>query len=134
MSNILNVSEGSFLAIHSMAILSSVLPNGRSVKNLARKLNASEAHLAKVLQRLVKAGLVESTRGAGGGFKLNKPPRYISFLDIYEAIEGKLGTGICPFGRKRCMFPRCIFGISLNSISRDIYDVLKGIKLSKFAK
>jgi Rrf2 family protein len=46
--------------------------------------------MAKVLRRLVHAKLLESTRGAHGGFSLARPTSEITFLDVLEAIEGPL--------------------------------------------
>ena len=43
----------------------------------------------KLVSRLSAAGLIESTRGTGGGFRLSRPPASISLADIVEAIEAQ---------------------------------------------
>ncbi len=130
--SLVNISEGASLALHGLAIIAKNLPKRMNIKILAKKLNASEAHLAKVFQKLSKAGLVKSVRGPSGGFELNKAPKNISFLEIYEIIEGKIILGKCPLNKINCTFKSCIFDNELNKISKDIYDTFKNIHLSDF--
>jgi FeS assembly SUF system regulator len=49
----------------------------------------------KLVSRLSAAGLIESTRGTGGGFRLSRPPATISLVDIVEAIEGPIALTAC---------------------------------------
>jgi len=49
----------------------------------------------KILESLVKTGLVKSYRGAGGGFTLGRPPEDISMRHIIEAVEGPLALNQC---------------------------------------
>jgi len=132
MNNLVNVSEGSYLALHGLALIARSSPERMNVKTLAKMLYASEAHLAKVFQKLSKADLVKSVRGPAGGFELNHPAEEISFLDIFETLEGKVILGDCPFGKPNCYFNSCIFNNELNRISLDIYETFKRIKLSDY--
>ena len=132
MNNLVNVSEGSYLALHGLAYIAQHESDRLSVKKLAEVLHASEAHLAKVFQKLSKADLVKSVRGPAGGFELNKPAEEVNFLEIYEIIEGKVKLGGCPFGKINCAFQSCIFNTELTRISQDIYDTFKNMKLSDF--
>ena len=134
MRNLVNVSEGSYLALHGLAYIAMHSPERVSVKKLAEILHASEAHLAKVFQKLSKAELVKSVRGPAGGFELNDPNGEINFLQIYEIIEGRVNLGGCPFGKTGCAFNSCIFNQELNRISQDIYDTFKNLKLSDFTR
>lgn len=128
--NLVNLSEGSFLALHSLALIAQKQPERLTVKALAEELQASQAHLAKVFQKLSKAELVTAVRGPTGGFVLNKDPQSISFLEIYEVMEGKIDTSGCPLGKEFCAFSKCIFNKEVHRISSDIYDSYKKIKLS----
>lgn len=132
MNNLINVSESTYLALHGLAFIAQQSPNRVSVKKLADILQASEAHLAKVFQKLSKASLVKSVRGPSGGFVLNMEPSEISFLSIFEIIEGKVDLGECPFGKIHCAFKTCIFNQELNRISQDVYNTFNTIKLSDF--
>ncbi|WP_326525447.1 RrF2 family transcriptional regulator [Sphingomonas sp.] len=49
----------------------------------------------KLVSRLSAAGLIESARGTGGGFRLARPPATISLADIVEAIEGPIALTAC---------------------------------------
>ena len=51
--------------------------------------------LAKVFQHLVRAGLVRSVRGSGGGVALARAPGEISVLEVIEAIEGPIALQRC---------------------------------------
>jgi len=132
MNNIINMSEGSYLALHGLVLITKKSPERVNVKVLADSLNASEAHLAKVFQKLGKAGIVKSVRGPLGGFELKKSSDEITFLDIFEIIEGKVVLEKCPFGKSECAFKNCIFSNRLNMISKEVYDVFKNLKLSDY--
>ncbi len=134
MSHLINVSEAASLALHGLAIVAQKSPNKINAKYLAEKLNASEAHLAKIFQRLSKSGIIRSFRGPTGGFVLNKPAEEISFLDIYEIVESKMILNDCPLDKTGCTFENCIFGDALKNISQDIYETFRNIKLSTFTK
>lgn len=132
MSNLINLSEAASIALHGMALIAQSKQNRMNVHLLAETLDSSPAHLAKVFQKLSKADLVKSVRGPAGGFELNKSSDEINFLDIYEAIEGKVVLSACPLGKEKCAFKLCIFSSELNRISTDIYNTYKSLKLSSF--
>jgi FeS assembly SUF system regulator len=57
----------------------------------------------KLVSKLSAAGLLESARGTGGGFRLARPPAAISVADIVEAIEGPIALTTCvDSGRHDC--------------------------------
>lgn len=49
----------------------------------------------KLVSKLSAAGLLESTRGVGGGVRLSRPPAAISLADIVEAVEGPIEMTTC---------------------------------------
>ncbi|MDA8442694.1 MAG: Rrf2 family transcriptional regulator [Peptococcaceae bacterium] len=51
--------------------------------------------LLKIMPSLIKAGIVKSFRGVGGGYTLAKPPGEITFLDVVEAVEGPIAINKC---------------------------------------
>ena len=110
MAGIVAVSEMLSLALHSMVLIALKDEEYINVKEIAGATDASEAHLAKVLQRLVKAGLLHSTRGPKGGFALARPADEITLLDVCEVIEGEIHQSGCPTGRTICPFVTCILG------------------------
>ena len=110
MARLFAISEAASLGLHAAVVLAG--NDGRLVttRELAERLEASEAHLAKVLQRLARAGLVASTRGPAGGFRLARPAGEVSLLEVYETIEGPLRPTTCLFGSPVCGRAACIFG------------------------
>jgi len=57
---------------------------------------------SKLLKRLAHAGLVESFRGAAGGYRLARPAKDISLAEIVEALDGPIGLTACRIGRSGC--------------------------------
>jgi Rrf2 family transcriptional regulator, iron-sulfur cluster assembly transcription factor len=58
-----------------------------SAGEIARKYDISLNHLAKVLRTLVRAKLIESVRGPGGGYRFCGNPKRVTLLDIIELFE-----------------------------------------------
>jgi len=56
------------------------------------------AYLSKVMQSLVRAGLVQSQRGLGGGFLLSKPAGTVAILEVLNAVDPILRIRSCPLG------------------------------------
>ena len=65
-------------------------------KKISEAAQVPAGYLAKVLQMLARAGLVVSTAGRGGGFKLNRPPDKISVLDVINAVDPIQRIHECP--------------------------------------
>ena len=124
MADVVAVSEMLSLALHSMVLIALKGQEYVSVKEIAAATGASEAHLAKVLQRLTKAGLLRSIRGPKGGFALTKPPEDITMLDVYEVIEGPVVERKCPTGRPTCPFAACILGGVPQRLNKEFTDYL----------
>jgi len=61
-----------------------------------------KSYLSKILQRLVRAGLVESVRGIKGGFRLNRLSSEITLLDIFSSMQGVTPVNICAVDKRRC--------------------------------
>jgi Rrf2 family protein len=83
-------------ALHCCAILSG-LPDGRylSTKALAELHGLPKEYLSKALQSLSQAGLVHTTLGPSGGYRLARSASEVTFLDIVEAVEGSGRTFVC---------------------------------------
>lgn len=65
------------------------------VKDVARREQLSDKYLEQIVTLLVKAGLVRSVRGAGGGYLLSAPAEQISVGQILRAVEGSLSPTDC---------------------------------------
>ena len=69
---------------------------------IAEKQSIPPGFLQKVMRLLTKAGIVQSYRGAGGGFTLARKAADISLLDVVVAMEGPLGIHRCLLERSAC--------------------------------
>lgn len=71
-----------------------------SADQLAQQLRVPRRYLHKVLQDLVKAGLVRSQPGPGGGYRLDRLPSEITILDVINAVGSLERIRSCPLGLK----------------------------------
>jgi Rrf2 family protein len=69
-------------------------------REIARRMDVPEDFLAKILKTLVGRGLVASARGAHGGYRLTRPPKETTFLDVIEAVEGPFVVSLCGGGKE----------------------------------
>ncbi|HAM53201.1 MAG TPA: Rrf2 family transcriptional regulator [Nitrospiraceae bacterium] len=72
------------------------------VDSIAGDAGIPKSFLAKILQKLAKAGIVKSTRGVKGGFQLAKEPDELSLMCVIEAIQGHPALNICVLDSKKC--------------------------------
>ncbi len=120
MKSIINISEAYSLALHAMSMIAGAEKETPiTAKAIATRLGASEAHLAKVLQRLVHAGILGSARGPSGGFFLDRPAEGITLRDAYEAVEGPLRLDNCLIGTRICGGKSCVFDDLIHKVNTD---------------
>ena len=120
MADLMKVSEAASLALYAMGLLALDPEQRLTTRAIAERLDASAHHLAKVMQRLVRAGFVSSALGLGGGFQLTKSAAEFTLLDIYEVIEGPLQLEHCLLGRRICDGTCCVQGGLFQSIHAQI--------------
>lgn len=133
-SSILKISEAATIGLHAMIELAKSQNKLVCVKEIAIKLDVSANHLSKVMQRLTKAGFIESIKGFNGGFKLSVKPEKISFLNIYEVFDGKLKCSNCILSSNDCGVDKCIFGDLISSVNKQVKEKFEKTKLSDFIK
>ena len=93
-------------AIHAVRALSQLgsLPAGTyaGAAELAASIDAPRNYLGKLLQNLVATGILESRKGAGGGFRLARPAESISLYDVVEPIDRVSSWQGCFLGHVTC--------------------------------
>ncbi len=130
MATILKISDAATLAFHMMVIIAGAEGRLVTAKEGARELHVSEAHMSKVMQRLVKHGLVKSIRGPGGGFRLISNPENISILQVYEAIDGPLTEDTCLLNKKLCTRQNCIMSDMIGSVNMKVREYFVNTNLA----
>jgi Rrf2 family protein len=98
----MRMSDGVEWATHCCVLLAVVPPDGAlPASRLAEYHGVPAAYLAKHLQALARAGLVETTKGPRGGYRLARPAAEITLLDVVEAIDGETPAFNCTEIRRR---------------------------------
>jgi Rrf2 family protein len=67
----------------------------RTIHEVAEEMELPPSFTPQVLGLLARAGIAESKAGRGGGYRLARPPRRITMLEIVEAAEGPLANERC---------------------------------------
>lgn len=83
-------------ALRAIVWLASQPNSARTARQVAEATKVPVNYLAKVLQTLVEAGIVESQRGLGGGFKLARDAAALSVLDVVNAVDPLQRIRECP--------------------------------------
>lgn len=133
MASLLKISDATVLGLHAMVYLAEQMEETVTTCEIAAFLCASEAHLAKVLQRLVRAGLIKSVRGPKGGFSLVKGGEATTLLAIYEVLEGTFPKCYCLFESPICDRTGCILGGLLAKLGKEVKDYLTATTVAELA-
>lgn len=90
----------------------------------------------KLVSRLSAAGLIESSRGTGGGFRLSRPPVAITLADIVEAIEGPIAMTACvEAGKHDCgVEESCKVRPHWDAVNGAVRGVLAGVSLDSLLR
>lgn len=135
MGGVIHISEMTSLAIRCMIFLANNRNKRHTVNDIINGIGGSESHLAKVLQRLIKCGLVSSVRGPKGGFMLAKPKDKIRLIEVFEVMEGRQeANGSCPLNKKDCGLKKCPYDEFLYRLQNDFIDFFTKNTLSDITK
>lgn len=106
-----------------------------SAKQISESRNLRSPYLGKVLSELSKAGIIEGTRGPGGGFRLTRQPRHITLKEIAELFEREDTVYMCPYGKDYCgTGPRCPLHDQLEALNNRMDRFLERTSLGGFER
>ena len=135
MPGLLNIPESMSIALHTCLWIVDDPRAFRPSPAIAKELGFSYHHFAKVVQRLVHAGLLETERGPKGGIRLARDPRKISMLDIYEAAGGEpLRPHRCLLDPQICAGRACALGRLIESENDRLHKTMKQTTLAGLAR
>jgi FeS assembly SUF system regulator len=130
----------SSLADYAVVMMSAAARHCGGVARLNATLLAEETGLPlptvqKLVSRLSAAGLIESARGTGGGFRLARPAAAISLADIVEAIEGPIAMTACvEHGSHDCCIEEtCRVKPHWNVVNGAVRGALAGVSLASLS-
>jgi Rrf2 family protein len=128
----LKLTKKADYALMAMKHLAENVDQGaQSAKDVADAFSIPPEALAKILQRLAKAGLLHSQHGIKGGYVLGRAAHTISAFEVIQAIDGPLFITSCVTVRGECdQTDRCNIREPLRKVNESIEQVLKRIKIS----
>ena len=118
-------------AVTAMTDLALHENGGRPVAlcDIAERQSIPVAYLGRLFVGLRRYGLVKSSRGPGGGYRLARSARDISIADMIEAVDEKVDNTRCQ-GRVNCQDNhKCLTHVLWSDLSRRIQDVLSDVRL-----
>lgn len=105
-------------------------PGSCSAKEMAEAYGIPQEALAKILQKLVRAGLLTSHHGMNGGYVLAQDARKITALEVIKAIDGPLFITSCVTTRGECyQTAKCTVREPLRKVNESIQEVLSKITI-----
>jgi len=115
-----------------MTVLASSADRVQSAADLAERAHLEAPTVSKILKPLAQAGLVESFRGANGGYRLARAAHEISLIEIVEAIEGKLGMTECSVHKGACgIEDHCGVRANWRHVNDVVADALRNVSLAQ---
>ena len=105
------------------------------ISEISKAQDVPKSYLAKIMQHLVKVGLVNSRRGAKGGFFLARPADRITLRETIEAVEGPIYLNVCLIRKGEC--PRdeiCPVHPVWREAQEKLFSVLESKTMAQLAK
>ena len=123
------------LTDYSIVILTNLVAKDENAKHTAKELSEFSGiplpTVTRILKMLSNKGILESQRGAQGGYELTKNSTEVSVAEVIEAMEGPIALTECASDDCGCAFePSCAVGKPWEKINKAGYDVLQNISLS----
>ena len=95
-------TRGCEYALRALTVMAESPRRAATVVELCEKAEIPEHFTRKMLQPLVRANILKSTRGPGGGFTFGRDPKTITLMEVVEAIESGPRIDRCILGYRDC--------------------------------
>jgi len=99
-----------------------------SLAEIAQKEQLPFPFLEQIFRKLKKSRLVDAHRGAQGGYRLSRPPKKVTVLEVIEAVSGKISLIDC--NKDYCPDGKCCVVPLLDQLHENIENTLSKTKLS----
>ena len=131
----LRVSKLTDYATVVMTCLAGAGDDVQSAQALAERAHLELPTVSKLLKQLAQSGLVVSTRGINGGYRLARDAREITIADIVTAMEGPIGMTECSVHAGACDHEsHCGVRVNWRRISQAIAAALESVTLADMVK
>lgn len=136
----MNLNKSTRYALH--AALEMALSGDQPVtaSQIAERYEIPENVLAKVLQQLVRAGIVRGVRGVGGGYRLSRPPTEVAVQDIIDILEPRPPPETCMLrespgsGCPGEAEPRCLLMKLFQEVDETVRSTFASVSLATLAE
>lgn len=109
-------------------------PASTSAREIAEQYDIPIELMAKVLQRLVRAGVLVSTQGTRGGYTLSRESSLISVAEVIQAIDGPFTVTACSTDKHDCdQYGKCSIRDPLWQIRERIAATLGTVSMAEMA-
>ena len=106
-----------------------------SADQLVKSLKMPRPFLRKILQTLNKEGLLNSSKGKGGGFTLAVSPGEITLTDVMKIFQGPVRLNECKFKKSNCPYiTNCLLKNKIDEIEKEVIVKLKAITMASIIK
>ena len=106
-----------------------------SAAEMATRIGLAAPTVSKILKTLARNGLVTSSRGAKGGYRLHCDPAQISVAQIIDAMDGPLGMTECSITPGMCsQEAACTVRANWQTINHIVLDALQRVTLEQMTR
>lgn len=124
-------SDYALRIVTALALADSTVDAG----TLSEETSVTPRFTLKILHKLVHSGIVSSSKGANGGYRLSRPAEDLTMKDVIEAIEGPIIIARCLHSDENCsqnglVKSDCRYHHIFREVSSQVADTFSGIRIA----
>ena len=123
------LSQTTEYALRAMACLAQRPGELVATPALAGQTRVPANYLAKILQQLATAGLINGRRGVGGGYQLSRPAAQVRLIEVIQAVGELRRIEVCPLGLAGHGLGLCPLHRRIDEAVAKVIDVFSGVTL-----
>jgi Rrf2 family protein len=132
MNGFFSVSEAFSIALHLCMHLAHYPDECWSTRQVADDYGYSPHHVAKIVQRLSREGIVTTRRGAQGGARLARPASQIQLIELARLLDAVPPRG-CMLAADVCGGGSCLLGVAIEEQNNSFRQLLQDVSLQQLA-
>jgi Rrf2 family protein len=129
------ITRNTDYAVRALCCIAEQKQDVISADQLVKSLEMPRPFLRKILQTLNKEGLLNSSKGKGGGFVLAVSPGKITLTDVIKIFQGPIRLNECKFRKSDCSYINdCLLKKKIDEIEKEVITKLKTITIASIIK
>lgn len=122
-------------AIRALLVLAAERGGYVSAKTIAARQDIPYQFLRRLLQEMIRHGLIVSKEGVQGGFMMEKDPAEISVTDLIEIFQGRVQVSECMFRKQICgNRARCVLRHEIMRIEQVVQSEFEKVTIAKLLR